>query len=75
MYFLGYVFYINQYSGFAYAASLAIDYSTGNLYYTAVGPTASQSYIGVVHRATGIHKTLINNLREPRDIALFSLKG
>lgn len=61
--------------GFAYAASLDIDYSTGNLYYTAVGPTASQSYIGVVHRATVIHKTLLNNKDSPNDITLCSSKG
>lgn len=74
MFFLGYEFYINQYSGVSYAASLAIDYSTGNLYYT-VGRTESQDYIGVVQRATSIQKTLINNLSEPRHIVLFSSKG
>uniref|UniRef100_K1R2S0 Uncharacterized protein n=1 Tax=Magallana gigas TaxID=29159 RepID=K1R2S0_MAGGI len=62
-------------SGFAYADRLAIDYSTGNLYYTAVGPTTSQSYIGVVHRSTSLHKTLIYNLHSPRDIALYPSKG
>lgn len=61
--------------GFAYAASIAIDYSTGNLYYTAVGLTASQSYIGVIHRATTMHKTLFNNLDTPKDIALCSSQG
>lgn len=61
--------------GFAYAASLDIDYSTGNLYYTAVGPTASQSYIGVVHRTTAIHKTLLNNMGIPHDITLCPSKG
>eukprot|EP00105_Crassostrea_gigas_P037659 XP_019921807.1 PREDICTED: low-density lipoprotein receptor-related protein 4-like isoform X2 [Crassostrea gigas] len=62
-------------TGFAYADRLAIDYSTGNLYYTAVGPTTSQSYIGVVHRSTSLHKTLIYNLHSPRDIALYPSKG
>eukprot|EP00105_Crassostrea_gigas_P046569 XP_019930717.1 PREDICTED: low-density lipoprotein receptor-related protein 6-like [Crassostrea gigas] len=61
--------------GFAYAASIAIDYSTGNLYYSAVGLTASQSYIGVLHRATTMHKTLFNNLDVPKDIALCSSQG
>ncbi|XP_065930460.1 uncharacterized protein [Magallana gigas] len=62
-------------TGFAYADRLAIDYSTGNLYYTAVGPTTSQSYIGVVHRATSLHKTLISDLHSPRDITLHPSKG
>ncbi|XP_065929618.1 low-density lipoprotein receptor-related protein 6-like [Magallana gigas] len=61
--------------GFSYALCLAIDYSTGNLYYTAVGDTTYERYIGVVHRATLIHKTLLNNLDQPRDIALYSSKG
>nr|XP_034317564.1 low-density lipoprotein receptor-related protein 2 isoform X3 [Crassostrea gigas] len=62
-------------TGFAYADRLTIDYSTGNLYYTAVGPTTSQSYIGVVHRATSLHKTLISDLHSPRDITLHPSKG
>ncbi|XP_065930463.1 low-density lipoprotein receptor-related protein 4 isoform X3 [Magallana gigas] len=62
-------------TGSSYADRLAIDYSTGNLYYTAVGPTTSQSYIGVVHRSTSLHKTLIYNLHSPKDIALYSSKG
>lgn len=62
-------------TGFAYASRLAIDYSTGNVYYTAVGSSAPQSYIGVVHRSKLLHKTLINNLHSPRDIALYPSKG
>lgn len=62
-------------TGFSYALCLAIDYSTGNLYYTAAGETKYQNYIGVIHRATSIHKTLITNLVSPRDIALYSSKG
>lgn len=60
------------YSGSAYADRLAIDYSTGNLYFTAIG---QKSYIGVVHRITKHHKTLIGNLSTPRDIALYPSKG
>uniref|UniRef100_A0A8W8MIS0 EGF-like domain-containing protein n=2 Tax=Magallana gigas TaxID=29159 RepID=A0A8W8MIS0_MAGGI len=62
-------------TGSSYALCLAIDYSTGNLYYTATGETQYQNYIGVVNRATSIHKTLITNLISPRDIALYSSKG
>lgn len=72
---ISHAFYINQYSGFAYAANLAIDYSTGNLFYTAIGPIAYQGYIGVAHRVTSIHKTLIHNLSAPWEIAIFSSKG
>lgn len=39
---------IIQKTGLAFAEDLAIDYSTGNLYYTAEGPTTFHSYIGVV---------------------------
>lgn len=63
------------FSGFAYANSLAIDYSTFNLYYTAEGPLISQSIVGVVHRSKLLHKTLMKNLHKPRDIALYSSKG
>uniref|UniRef100_A0A8W8MRC5 EGF-like domain-containing protein n=1 Tax=Magallana gigas TaxID=29159 RepID=A0A8W8MRC5_MAGGI len=62
-------------TGFAYANSLAIDYSTLNLYYIAIGPTIIQSIVGVVHRSKLVHKTLINNLHKPRDIALYPSKG
>lgn len=61
--------------GFSHADRLAIDYSTGNLFYTAVGPSTSQSYIGVVHRSTSVHKKLIYDLHSPRDIALYPSKG
>ncbi|XP_056009049.1 low-density lipoprotein receptor-related protein 4-like isoform X1 [Ostrea edulis] len=62
-------------TGFAYADRLAIDYSTGIIYYTAVGPTPSQSYIGVVHRKISLHKTLLSNLHRPREIVLYPSKG
>lgn len=61
--------------GFVHADRLAIDYSTGNLYYTAVGKENIQGYIGAVHRKTHLHKTLINDLQSPRDIALYPSKG
>lgn len=62
-------------TGAALADRLAIDYSTGNLFYTAVVPTEYQSYIGVVHRSTSLHKTLIYNLNSPKDITLYISKG
>ncbi|XP_062567175.1 low-density lipoprotein receptor-related protein 2-like [Saccostrea cucullata] len=62
-------------TGFVNADRLAIDYSTGNLYYTAVGPTSSQSYIGVIHRTTFQHNTLLSNLYSPREIVVYPSKG
>nr|XP_034309187.1 low-density lipoprotein receptor-related protein 5-like isoform X3 [Crassostrea gigas] len=61
--------------GLTMVSNLAIDYSTGNLYYTAEGPTKYESYIGVVHRTTFAHKTLISNIFKPNDIALYPSKG
>ncbi|XP_061184427.1 low-density lipoprotein receptor-related protein 4-like [Saccostrea echinata] len=54
---------------------MAIDYSTGNIYYTAVGSTSSQSYIGVIHRTTFQHKTLLSDLHSPREIVVYPSKG
>lgn len=53
---------IATFSGLTMVSNLAIDYSTGNLYYTAEGPTKYESYIGVVHRTTFAHKTDIKHL-------------
>lgn len=62
-------------SDFANAESLAIDYATGNLYFTALAYIKDKSYIGVVHRSTLHHKTLINKLNSPKDISIFTSKG
>nr|XP_022326444.1 low-density lipoprotein receptor-related protein 6-like isoform X2 [Crassostrea virginica] len=60
--------------GIGFPSELAIDYSTGNLYYTAVAST-SRSYIGSVHRNTSLHKTLLSTLQTPRVIVLYPSKG
>ncbi|XP_061183615.1 low-density lipoprotein receptor-related protein 2-like [Saccostrea echinata] len=62
-------------TGFAHAERLTIDYSTGNIYYTAEGSTPNQSYIGVVHRVTLHHRTLFSNMHSPRDIVVYPSKG
>ncbi|XP_062608926.1 low-density lipoprotein receptor-related protein 4-like, partial [Saccostrea cucullata] len=62
-------------TGFAHAESLTIDYSTGNIYYTAKSFTPSLSYIGVVHRAALLHRTLFSNLHSPGDIVVYPSKG
>ena len=60
--------------GLDFHCELAIDYSTGNLYYTAVAST-SRSYIGSVHRNTSLHKTLLSTLETPLVIVLYPSKG
>nr|XP_022322606.1 low-density lipoprotein receptor-related protein 4-like [Crassostrea virginica] len=62
-------------TGFAYADRFAIDYSTGNLYYTAKGSNLSRDYIGVVHRSLLLHKVLLSNLNSPMEIVLYPSKG
>ncbi|XP_061184425.1 low-density lipoprotein receptor-related protein 2-like [Saccostrea echinata] len=62
-------------TGFAFAERLTIDYSTGNIYYSAVASIPSQSYIGVVHRQSFLHKTLLSNLHRPKDIVLYPSRG
>nr|XP_022323823.1 low-density lipoprotein receptor-related protein 4-like isoform X2 [Crassostrea virginica] len=61
--------------GVAFASRLAIDYSTGNLYFTAVATTESQSFIGAIHRSLLLHKTVLSNLLSPREIVLYPSKG
>ena len=73
-----YVFFLvysHLFLGVAHADRLAIDYSTGNLYYTAVGESASQSFIGAIHRSLLLHKTVLSNLLSPREIVLYPSKG
>ena len=59
-------------SGSAHVNSLAIDYSTGNLYYTAKG---HQSFIGTTHHSFMLHKTELSNLLSPTSIILCPSKG
>ncbi|XP_061184431.1 low-density lipoprotein receptor-related protein 6-like [Saccostrea echinata] len=62
-------------TGFTYADRLTIDYSTGNIYFTAVGSSQTQSYIGVIHRKSLLQKTLLTNLQSPREIVVYPSKG
>ncbi|XP_062587955.1 low-density lipoprotein receptor-related protein 4-like [Saccostrea cucullata] len=62
-------------SGFAQISRMAIDYSTGNIYYTARGSTTNENHIGVVKRFSSIHKTLHSNILTPRGIVLYPSKG
>ena len=61
--------------GPAYVVNLAIDYSTGNLYYTAVAQETSGNYIGSWHRKASLRKTLLSILQTPEGILLYPSKG
>lgn len=72
--------YFNQNTfnlGFHSSESVAIDYSTSNLYYAVKISSISsgQDMIRVVQHATFLEKTLLTNLKHPRDIALYPSKG
>ena len=57
---------------------MAIDYSTGNLYYTGVASETfgnSGNYIGSVHRNASLHKTLLSTPQIPMFICLYPSKG
>nr|XP_022325441.1 low-density lipoprotein receptor-related protein 6-like isoform X3 [Crassostrea virginica] len=56
-------------TGSAHVNRLAIDYSTGNLYYTAEG------FIGTIHRSLMLHKTVLSNLLFPTEIILCPSQG
>lgn len=67
-------------TGFKYSESLALDHSTGNIFFAAVmtpGQSTSlgQDTIRVIHRKLFLQKTLLENLDRPRSIALYSSKG
>ncbi|KAL3871002.1 hypothetical protein ACJMK2_039027, partial [Sinanodonta woodiana] len=61
-----------------YSHRLAVDFSTGNIYYTAVSYMETnntyQSYIGVI-LPNGKHKTIITGLSNPQGVALHESKG
>ncbi|KAK3604528.1 hypothetical protein CHS0354_000350 [Potamilus streckersoni] len=61
-----------------YPDRLAIDFSTRNIYYTAVGVNEvlvpQGGYIAVIS-VKKLHKLLIKGLRRPRDIVLYPSKG
>lgn len=63
------------YEGFYFAERMAVDASTGHLYFTALSTLSNSSYIGVIHRTLRVHRTLIPNLQTPRAIALYPSKG
>lgn len=62
--------------GFQYSESVAIDFSTGNIYFAAVAfHSKGPDSIRVLNQETLEQKTLITSIYEPRSIALYSSKG
>ncbi|KAK3604525.1 hypothetical protein CHS0354_000347 [Potamilus streckersoni] len=65
-------------TGDKFPEMFAIDFSTGNIYYTAVRlytlASHQEGYIGVLS-VNSLHKLLIKDLRSPRGIALYPSKG
>ncbi|XP_078326911.1 low-density lipoprotein receptor-related protein 2-like isoform X1 [Crassostrea virginica] len=62
-------------TGFEHADRIAIDHSTGNVYYSAIENIESKGYIRVVHKTAYLHKTVLFHLVYPRDIVLHPSKG
>lgn len=61
--------------GFEHADRIAIDHSSGNVYYSAIESKESKGYIRVVHKTASLHKTVLPHLVHPRDIVLHPSKG
>ncbi|KAL3890979.1 hypothetical protein ACJMK2_003245 [Sinanodonta woodiana] len=60
-----------------YTVRLAVDYSTGNIYYTAASGQyyfTTESYIGIVS-PDGMHRVLITGLDDPHGLVLYPSKG
>ncbi|KAL3891004.1 hypothetical protein ACJMK2_003269 [Sinanodonta woodiana] len=60
-----------------YPTRFAVDYSTGNIYYTAFNGryyVTNESYIGVIS-PDGMHRVLITRLRDPRGLVVYPSKG
>ena len=67
--------YFGFFLGFEHADRIAIDHSTGNVYYSAIENIESKGYIRVVHKTAYLHKTVLFHLVYPRDIVLHPSKG
>ncbi|XP_069121912.1 low-density lipoprotein receptor-related protein 4-like [Argopecten irradians] len=61
----------------SFVNSLAMDYSTGNLYFTVSGDatTTSPGSVGVLRPSTRLARTLVNNLNYINGLALYPSKG
>nr|XP_022323721.1 low-density lipoprotein receptor-related protein 1B-like [Crassostrea virginica] len=62
-------------AGDVYPDRIAMDYTTGHIYFTAVANDAFQSYVGVLHPQRSVYKKLISQLGTPRAIAVHPSAG
>ena len=63
------------FKGFSDAYDLAIDFSTGNIFFSAVGKEILSSYIGVVHSSSIFYKEVVYLINPPREITVHPSKG
>lgn len=54
---------------------LAVDYETGNVFYTGNNEAHLIGYIGVVNEKLGLHQVLVQGLKSPADIVLSLTRG
>ncbi|XP_062572883.1 low-density lipoprotein receptor-related protein 1B-like [Saccostrea cucullata] len=62
-------------SGYVYLDRIAMDFTTGHIYFTAVASDIYQSYVGVLHPQRMVHRKLISQLGTPRAIAVHPSSG
>ncbi|XP_056013099.1 low-density lipoprotein receptor-related protein 2-like [Ostrea edulis] len=62
-------------AGDIYPDRIAMDYTTGHIYFTAVANDIYESYVGVLHPHRTVHKKLISQLGTPRAIAVHPSAG
>lgn len=58
-----------------YPDRIAMDFTTGHIYFTAVASELYESYVGILHPQKSVHKKLITQLGTPRAIAVHPSAG
>lgn len=61
--------------GSVYPDRIAMDFTTGHVYFTAVASELYESYVGILHPQKSVHKKLITQLGTPRAIAVHPSAG
>lgn len=61
--------------GSVYPDRIAMDFTTGHIYFTAVASELYESYVGILHPQKSVHKKLITQLGTPRAIAVHPSAG
>ncbi|XP_011412220.3 low-density lipoprotein receptor-related protein 1B [Magallana gigas] len=62
-------------AGSVYPDRIAMDFTTGHIYFTAVASELYESYVGILHPQKSVHKKLITQLGTPRAIAVHPSAG